>query len=200
MEYVITCDRPFDEIEALTIDALERRGLGVNRTFSLRSAISWGRMDSKDVGSSPGYSVLMLFEIDDRKRPLGLLTLYERGGRTVIKPVLSPEDNRQARLHDAEQVSDVGADTHAELVAALMLSGLRFCMTTAEDEDCIDLERVADEFVPSGRQAQDPVCGKWIERARSAAGIEYKGEQYYLCCPLCRDEFGRRPEYYAQAR
>jgi hypothetical protein len=35
MEYVIMTDRPFDEIEALTIDALEQLGLVVQRTFSL---------------------------------------------------------------------------------------------------------------------------------------------------------------------
>jgi hypothetical protein len=39
MEYVVTSGRSFEEVEALTVAALERQGIVVQQTFSLHSAV-----------------------------------------------------------------------------------------------------------------------------------------------------------------
>jgi hypothetical protein len=132
MEYVITADRPFEEIEAQTIEALERWGFVVQRTFSLRSAI---RTEIGGTGEKPGYSVLMLYASDSQRRPLGLVTLYERGERTVISAVPASPD---------------GTDENADLVAALILGGLEFCVGTVVGAECIDLGVTADDRADPG--------------------------------------------------
>ena len=81
MEFVVTARRPFEEIEAQTIDALEQQGFVVRCTFSLRSATGLG-----STGRNPGYSVLLLYASGLEQKPLGLVTLYERGEETVIRP------------------------------------------------------------------------------------------------------------------
>lgn len=132
MEYVITADRPFEEIEVLAIEALEQRGFYVQRTFSLRSAAGAGLgIDS----GGPGYSVLMLYASGDQPRPLGLVTLYEREGRTVFKPVLT---------------SPTSHDAHAELVTALSLGGLDLCVDATEGAGCLDAWQMAGDDARSG--------------------------------------------------
>ncbi len=122
MEYEIMADRPFAEIELQTVDALERRGFVVRRTFSLRSATG-AAGGIPDV--SPEFSILMLYASRDEPRPLGVVTLYERGGRMVIKPALTVPMNQ---------------DGNAELVTALILGGLEFCIRTAGGRRCLDQE------------------------------------------------------------
>ena len=122
MEYMITANRPFAEIEAETVAALERRGVVVRRTFSLRVATG---VASSDSGGTPGYSILMLYAPSGQPHPLGLVTLYERGGRTVIKPVLT---------------SLASQDANAELVTALIMGGLDFCMVSTGGRKCLNEE------------------------------------------------------------
>ncbi len=47
---------------------------------------------------------------------------------------------------------------------------------------------------------KDPVCGKKINRNKAHITIEYKGERYYVCCPLCQKEFEKAPEKYIKNR
>ena len=200
MEYVITSDRSFEEIEALTTDALEQRGLVVQRTFSLRSAVgsAGGKTSTLDGTShSLGYSVLMLYAAGTPRHPLGLITLYERGRWTVINPVLTPMENGRPALpmHEGKSAS---ADADAELVAALVLSGLEFCVKVARGEDCIDPGASGEEDATAGRLVQDPVCGKWIDLRQAQAGIEHEGAIYHVCCLLCQEEFERAPGRYAR--
>jgi len=42
----------------------------------------------------------------------------------------------------------------------------------------------------------DPVCGLRINPNRAYAKVDYKGEVYYLCCPLCQSTFENDPEKY----
>jgi YHS domain-containing protein len=200
MEYVITANRPFEEIEALTTHALEQQGLVVHRTFSLRSAVgaAGGITNSvKGTGSSPGYSVLMLYASGTQRRPLGFLTLYERGRRIVINPVLTPMDNGRPALPVGEGEA-VSADADAEVVAALVLSELEFCVEVAKGEACIDPVASGEERAASGRRFQDPVCGKWIDLRQAEAGIEHEGIIYHVCCSWCQEEFEREPGRYAR--
>lgn len=44
---------------------------------------------------------------------------------------------------------------------------------------------------------RDPVCGKRMNRNKAHVVIDYQGEEYLLCCPLCQAEFERQPERYA---
>jgi len=145
MEYVIRANRAFEEIEAQTIDALERQGFGVQRTFSLRSATGSGAgLDSGD----PAYTVLMLYSSAPPRRPLGLVLLYQRAGCTVLRSMLaSPGSPGAGAPAD-------GADVGAELVAALVGGGLDFCVDAAFDgsvgdgverDRCIDAKRAAEE-------------------------------------------------------
>lgn len=135
MEYIVTSDQPFEEIEALTIATLERQGLVIRRTFSLHSAVVGRPAASKRASGNPGYSILMLHGAGVQGRPLGSLTLYRRGERTVIIPALtSPAD----------------ADVEADLVAALVLGDLEFCMEVAGAERCIEPKK-KDEIGGSGQ-------------------------------------------------
>jgi YHS domain-containing protein len=204
MEYVITTDRAFDQIEALTIDALEQQGLIVQRTFSLRSAIDAGggntdsvtsRQHSEAAGSKPGYSVLMLYAVGDPGRPLGLVTLYERGGRTVINPVLTPPAYEQSSSAGSEEAA---VDADAKLLVSLVLSGLDYCVDVAAGQQCIDPRQVEDGVAHSGNFVQDPVCRKWIEPGQAEACVEFQGKAYHVCCSLCKEEFERDPGRYAQ--
>lgn len=49
-----------------------------------------------------------------------------------------------------------------------------------------------------GGVRRDPVCGKRITRNGAHIVIEFDGERYYLCCPLCQAEFERHPTRYAR--
>ena len=202
MEYVITANRTFEEIEALTTDALEKQGLVVQRTFSLRSAVGTAEGSTstpKRTGSSPGYSVLMLYASGTRKRPLGLLTLYERGRRTVINPVLTPVENGRPASPIGKGQS-TPSDADAELIAALVLSGLEYCVEVSKGEECISPGALGEEDASSRRLIQDPVCGKWIDLSQAEAGIEHEGIIYHVCCSLCQEEFEREPARYARVR
>jgi len=42
----------------------------------------------------------------------------------------------------------------------------------------------------------DPVCGKRINRNKAHICIEYQGQEYLLCCPVCQAEFEKAPEKY----
>ena len=209
MEYLITNCLPFDQIEAQTVEALEQEGLWVQRTFSLRSAVAAdGGQASTPVqaghgatnGGRPGYSVLMLYAAGALRRPQGLITLYEQGDRTLINLVFTPDGTPLISFVEAGSAAGgEGSDAEADLVATLVRAGLDLCIEAVGEGDCIDPGLATENPHPSTPLVQDPVCGQWLERERSQAGIEYRGEVYYVCCPLCRDEFEGNPEYYAQA-
>ena len=110
MEYLIQNAQPFEEVEAQAIGALQQEGFVVQRTFSLRSATASDRGAAE---ANPGYSVLMLYESGEPQQLLGLVTLYERAGQTVIQPQLMA-----ARFRDAE----------AEILVALGQGGLDLCV------------------------------------------------------------------------
>ena len=132
MEYVITTERSFAEIEILTKGVLERHGFTVQRTFSLHSATGVANGQEQ-----PGYSVFLLCGPDTDRRPLGLLTLYRRGAQTVISPMLSA-------------VAD--ADVEAELIGTLVLGDLEMCIDAVGAEGCIDLIQTEEELKPDHDQ------------------------------------------------
>ena len=119
MQYLITAERSFGEIEAQTIAVLEQLGFVVQRTFSLESAT---RSSGGGLYASPGYSVLMLYESGYLREPLGLVTLYEQDGQTVIHPLFT---------------LPAGGDVEAEMVAALGQSGVDFCVKARDGETCL---------------------------------------------------------------
>jgi hypothetical protein len=129
MEYVITTRQSFAAIEALAIETLEQQGFEVQRTFSLHSAAKVGR---GSLEFDPGYSVLMVYALGVQRRPMGLVTLYERGEQMVIRPMLE--------LHASKQSSqEPGAsDANAGVIAALALGGLGFGADT-EGIEPVDL-------------------------------------------------------------
>jgi len=42
----------------------------------------------------------------------------------------------------------------------------------------------------------DPVCGKRVNRNKAHICIEYQGQEYLLCCPVCQAAFEKEPEKY----
>jgi YHS domain-containing protein len=141
----------------------------------------------------------MLYAAGTLRQPLGLITLYERGDGTVISPVLTPVDNGSLSSTEAGNASiGVGPDAEAELVAALIRGGLDLRLDLVREGESIAPGMSESEIAPSRRLVQDPVCGKWLEQGRSEAGIEYRGQVYYVCSPPCRDEFDASPERYAR--
>ena len=203
MEYVITSGLGFDEIETYVLEALRGQGLDVQRTFSLRSAVGTSgdatarqtpQARSGGGEDSPGYSVLMLYGSGDPKRPVGLLTLYERGEQIVLNPLFTQPERGQPPLSGADR----WADAEAELFAALAQSELGSCITPAEGEECIDVGVASTDDAQIPRLVQDPVCGRWIERQQAEAAIVHGERVYHVCCPLCHREFERAPGRYAQ--
>ncbi len=45
---------------------------------------------------------------------------------------------------------------------------------------------------------KDPVCGKKINRQKAQVLVKHEGYGYFLCCPLCQEEFERNPDEYAK--
>lgn len=43
---------------------------------------------------------------------------------------------------------------------------------------------------------RDPVCGRKMNRNKAYFTIDYNGERFYLCCPLCQAEFEKDTEKY----
>ncbi len=39
-------------------------------------------------------------------------------------------------------------------------------------------------------------CNKRVNRNKAYITIEYGGEDYLICCPLCQSEFEKNPEKY----
>jgi YHS domain-containing protein len=47
---------------------------------------------------------------------------------------------------------------------------------------------------------RDPVCKRKMNRNKAYVTIQYNGETYYLCCPLCQAEFEKDPEKYLKVK
>jgi hypothetical protein len=140
MEYLINSNRPFQEVEARTVEALQQAGFLVHPTFRLTPTASDtnGESEPRDRGHTdnredPGYTVLMLYRSGPVQSPLGLVTLYGRGGRLVLRSQLEVSEAGQAGPPGKVQ------DVEAELAAALSEGDLDFCVHTARGSDCIDL-------------------------------------------------------------
>jgi hypothetical protein len=129
MEYVIRADRPFREIEAQTIEALERQEFAVRRTFSLAPACGDGG------GEALGYTVLLLYASGTQLQPLGQVTLHQRRGDVVLG------------FHQASPTQDLEAD----LVVALSRGGLDFCVSSGDREACVEA-RIGPENLDRRRE------------------------------------------------
>jgi hypothetical protein len=131
MEYPINSSGSFREIETRTVEALQRAGLLVRRTFCFAPPVPDGHGDSR---GDPGYTVLMLYRSEPPQSPLGLVSLYGRGGQVVLRSQLAlPETGETGQPGESQ-------DLEAELVAALSLGDLDLCVHAAGGSDCIDLE------------------------------------------------------------
>jgi hypothetical protein len=64
----------------------------------------------------------MLYASGYLREPLGLVTLYEQEGQTVIQSLFT---------------LPAGGDVEAEMAAALAQSGLDFCVKARDGETCI---------------------------------------------------------------
>ena len=138
MEYLIRSREPFERLEAQIVGALERHGLAVHRSFSLHSATQRERgLASEGAGGSPGFSVLWLYSAGARRRPLALVTLYQRQGRTIFRMVPATADGSLPGVPET-------ADLEAELIAVLVLDGLEICLGLDGSRGCVDAHRVAD--------------------------------------------------------
>lgn len=139
MEYLISSDRPFHEIEARTLEALQQAGFLVQRTFRLAPAAVDEDGDSPGDGRLyPGYSVLMLHRSGPPQSPVGLVTLYERGEQVALKALLaSPVTGETWQPCEIQ-------DVEAELAVALSLGGLDFCVLAAGGSDCINLDSLKE--------------------------------------------------------
>lgn len=45
-------------------------------------------------------------------------------------------------------------------------------------------------------QPADPVCTAVIQPDQAYGSVEYQGEPYYFCCPVCQGAFQKEPELY----
>jgi Cu+-exporting ATPase len=49
---------------------------------------------------------------------------------------------------------------------------------------------------PAPNTLRDPVCGMYVDPAKSRGSSEHKGQTYYFCGPLCLERFNADPEKY----
>ncbi len=45
----------------------------------------------------------------------------------------------------------------------------------------------------------DPVCGVVIQPHQAFGNVDYDGNKYFFCCPVCQGAFTKHPEMYARA-
>ena len=128
--------------------------------------------------------MILLYRHGAHRRPLGLVTLYERQGHAVIQPQFTPS------VVDQKGLTAEHRDGEAKLAAALGLSELMLALGSAGTSGENDEE--------VGIMLRDPVCGTRINRHKAQAAVEYEGTVYYLCCPLCQSEFERDPGHFAR--
>jgi hypothetical protein len=139
MEYLIRSGEPFEQLEARVVRALGRHDFAVHRSFSLHSATQGERGSGpEDGGGPPGFSVLWLYASGAGRRPLALVTLYQRQGHTMFRMV-------PAAVGDSPSDAPETADLRAELIAALVLDGLEICLGLHGCQGCVDAARVADD-------------------------------------------------------
>lgn len=140
MEYLINSNKPFQDIEAQAVEALQQAGFLVRSTFRLSPSASSASGKGEPCSSShednredPGYTVLMLYRSGSVQSPLGLVTLYGWDGQAVLRS--------QLELSGPDKVEHPGKvqDIEAELAAALSQGDLDFCVHTAGGNECIDL-------------------------------------------------------------
>lgn len=137
MEYLINSKGSFREIETRTVEALQRAGLLVERTFYFSAPVPDGQ-DGSESHEDPGYTVLMLYRSEPPQSPLGLVSLYGRGGQVALRSQLaSPEAGEAGRAGESQ-------DLEAELAAALSLGDLDLCVHAAGGSDCIDLDALQE--------------------------------------------------------
>ena len=48
-------------------------------------------------------------------------------------------------------------------------------------------------------QKIDPVCGTKVDVDWAAGRVDYEGETYYFCTPMCHRKFEEAPQRYLQA-
>jgi len=46
----------------------------------------------------------------------------------------------------------------------------------------------------------DVVCNMEIDQKTATLKSEYKGQTYYFCSPMCKQEFDRNPEKYVKSK
>lgn len=47
---------------------------------------------------------------------------------------------------------------------------------------------------------RDPVCGAVIQPQQAYGSVQYQGQSYYFCCPVCQGAFQHEPETYLAGR
>jgi hypothetical protein len=138
MEYLIRSGEPFEQLEARVVGALGRNDVSVHRSFSLQSATQGEHGSGPDAGDGPpGFSILWLYTCGAHRRPLALVTLYQRQGRTILRAM-------PAAAGGPHRGAPETADLEADLVAALVLDGLEICVGLDGRRGCVDAARVAD--------------------------------------------------------
>jgi Cu+-exporting ATPase len=60
----------------------------------------------------------------------------------------------------------------------------------------LDHEKMSGTMKPSPNTVRDPVCGMYVDPAKSRGSAEHKGQTYYFCSPLCLERFNADPEKY----
>jgi len=55
-----------------------------------------------------------------------------------------------------------------------------------------------DKIKKGGNMAKDPICGMMVDEQKAAATSSYKGQTYYFCAKVCKENFDKDPEKYLQ--
>ncbi len=113
---------------------------------------------------------------------VGLVASRRRGEALLADMHLTPEE--RARIHTPVGV-DIGATTPTEIAVSILAE----LIAQVRREAAEPAAQRTELPVVQPETAVDPVCGMTVVIGPDAIHLEVDGEDYWFCCPGCRDRF-----------
>ncbi len=121
---------------------------------------------------------------------IGLVASKKRGAALLDEMGLSADE--RARVHSpvglwigARTAPEIALSVMAQIVQAQRLGGLSAAATPARSAGATPV--TIGSTAPS--QAIDPICGMTVSIGPDTVHLELDGEDFWFCCPGCRDRY-----------
>lgn len=133
---------------------------------------------------------------------------HSSASRVEIKVIYSPTGTRLIVSDDGsgfdppEKVDDLVTNGHYGLLGISeriqQLDGTVRISSTKLTGTIVDIFLPESSSHQPANTVQDPVCSAVIEPNQAYGKVDFSGETYYFCCPVCQGAFQRQPETYLQ--